>query len=1527
MLRLSVRLLQWQSPSRASAWATTTAAAAGTFTTNPMSTIVSNKQPIITNAHENHHMTEFMRRASAMKKRWRGKGQYAFARAEAQRFLDSEVPKGNLGDWMEEGSNAIALSQLLGFFEIQPEASLASLILNKLIREAENESAPLMDRLHAALSLICTRPEENYERVFHVITQALQQLQQIALDGKGNGGSSSGGGGNSLRGGGAGGVDRDSPLSPAQMLPLDAVAVCAKALQRCGKRTPPMLSEQLVAVAMGLLQTTSATDLPYLQSILLRLYAWMVRAERPEANQLLFILIEQTGEFARHEFGTLMVSCARHHHLMHLPVELIQRLARVAFQYRNSFTGRDGAAILGTLARLVVSLTPGAKGVSAADVVRVQDYFNALLEEMQERVLRLFDAKDTLYWSNSEDMSSCAFAYELGGHLRYRRVFQAYAAYVQHSVQSFEPPQLALATGILRRAQLLTPHLATRLSERIEVVLGELRLAELSHICATFAALPSPRPGWWDEARAVALRLLQPGVNGLVLVNLAIAFPDQPDFAEAVDYAQITSRQLVDLLPITLKSTQFGEAVVGTICQRLASQGERFAPDDLRLLLACGERPQLVHAAQEHLRQAFAQPVWNTDTLYSLPLVIDANHPERNLQHFSAPKALAAAKAASVGPAQFVSLAELLLSSFGDTDPPLREYVQAGSEDLLKEKGVSGSTIVRYLSVVRRFPNMVPPTQWLHGYAEMLESQTPRMSPDNLEDVLLSLRTLHEDVAKTPALQMVLSSLVRRFYEELVDSEQTARITVLVVYLQKGMTLPLLTSSNPKLQRVTSSEAQYTPEVRRALAMMPTPKSFPAEERRGRFVLKHIEPARRSSEGVMPLLDLNLCDPFADPLSSAETAAKPQAEPSGLAATPPSAPPIAPATEASAPVSEPETVVAPPPPREDKPMSYYAKFFSSSVGHIFTGRGDRSHEKKNEEAPSETATPPNKEEPLHPEAPPQSEAPLQPRRTRLQPSSHASAAATAATGVPTVEQAPPHLQPTQQQPPSPSTIPSPVPVTTFKTAWGRQPATATAADANSIAPAVAGTGWGFAATTSATSEPASVTVEKNHNSAFSSLFGIPATQSPMAPLNTVAAAAMPAPVAEPAAAASPSVSRPGRMNSMGGKNIFFNPNDSSAPRGRPVMSRKAVVMRPGLHDTASTMTGAALGQAPPAATGSQNAFNSGAVGEDIRRSSANASRTSQMPPLTNSSNRPRFVLNAAAAAPSAESRSAAANPKQSGSGIENVMHRSHATSMPGYKMHEGNTRGAMPAPSESPAAQPSVGEQSGRQAVDWLDAARRVGRVTRLPRSKMKTRTQSSLSAWLNTPSARLSISPKEEAVEAEDEQPVEPKLAAAAGRGRQATVAEVLKGHRSKRNSKKSTTEAAAKDEAGEPETKRSGGGRWQGHGRGGGKAAKPPKAAGHAHQQSKVAAAAPQAKRKAGKATGAGSAQVSSAKKGAAPKPAKTPALAKSSGSVGGGARAKRTATATAIVKPAKKAVKAAAKKITGPPAKKKPAKGKKK
>lgn len=838
MLRFAAKALQWQ-PAKVSGWGATstviTAAAASTAPVPPagIPAPVPTGIPAYGGAEGPLYLTtNFARRASQFKKRMRGKSQYAFGREEAQRFLDAEVPKADLSAWMSAGNNAIALAQLLQFFEIQPEASVASLLLSQLHRHTEDVSINPYFRLQAALCLLSIRPEENYERVFQVVGQVLQQLQRTPAP---------------LPDITATQQDEDARKATLRSVGAlwDLLAVCAKILQRCGKRAPPTMNDDLAKTIMIHIQSTTPSILGQLQHTLLRIYAWMVRAERPESNQVLYILVQHTGEFARDNFATLTLACVRHNQLVPLPIELVERLTRAAFQYCTNVNAKEASNILASLAKLLQTLSPNVNGVTTTDLNRIQDYYSALLEDYSARIVRFMKPGDVLYWSNAEDVSSIVFAFELGGHMRHRSVFEAYAAYVQHCVEAFEPPQLALATGILRRAQLLTPPLAARLSERIEVVLGELRLAELSHICATFAVLPMPRPTWWEEAKAVALRLYVPDASGVVRLNLAIAFPDEPNLVDTVDYSQITSKQLVDVLPITLGSAQFEEPVVSTLCTRLAAPGERFTSDDLRLVLSCG-RPALLQAAQEHLRRAFAQPQWNTDTLYSLPLVCDPHHPERNQEMFSVAKALAAAQAASIGALQFVSLVELLMTSFGDSDAAIRQYVQVGGDDLVRAAKVPMTAVVRYLSVVRRYPSIVLSTEWLRSFTDCVD-RFPFAQKSDLEDLLISLRSLYEDVAKTPALQTLLSLLVEKSYVVLTEAdEQTARITVLLVYLQSGMTLPLLTPQHPTLAKVMSNDAAYSPQVRRALAMMPLPKAAPAEERRGRFVLKRLDKIGRA---------------------------------------------------------------------------------------------------------------------------------------------------------------------------------------------------------------------------------------------------------------------------------------------------------------------------------------------------------------------------------------------------------------------------------------------------------------------------------------------------------------------------------------------------------------------------------------------------------------------------------------------------------------------------------------------------------
>ncbi|KPA79717.1 putative mitochondrial hypothetical protein [Leptomonas pyrrhocoris] len=1479
MLRITSQLLRWQ-PAESTGWATGAAAAAA-------SAVCAQRQ----GEHEARpNGADFFRRAANFKKRLRYKSQYAFAREEAQRFLDAEVPKVELSTWMDTGDNALALSQFLNLFEIQPEASVASLLMNKLIRQAEDSSNKAVNRLLAALSLVNIRPEENYERVFQVVLQVLQQLQSVPPITQDI---------NALQGDVSASKDTLRRFNEL----WDPLASCAKLLQRCGRRVSPAMNDELANTVMKHLQMTPPGNLSFLQTSLVRIYAWMVRAERPESNQVLYLLVECTGEFRRDNFTPLALACVRHNQLVPLPIELIERLTRAAFHYAMTVNAMEANGILSSLAKLLLSVTPNVNGATTDDLYRVRDYYSALLEDFSARVVRFLDPRDILYSSNAEDVSAIVFAYELGGHMRYRRVFVAYGEYVQHEVQTFEPPQLALATGILRRAQLLTPELAARLSERIEVVLGELRLVELSHICATFAMLPGPKPTWWAEAKAVALRLHVPDASGVVRLNLAIAFPDEPNLVETVDYALLTSKQLVDMLPITLGSTQFEEPVVSTLCARLAAPGERFTPDDLQFVLSCGH-PALLQAAQAHLRRVFAEPQWNTDILFSLPLVCDAHHPERNQQTFSVAKALAAAKAASVGPLQFLSLAELLLTTFGDGDAAIRQFVQVGGEDIVRSDRMTLSAVVRYLSVLRRYPAVVLSTEWLRNFTDCVDSGPP-FTKSELEDLLISLRSLYEDVAKTPALQTLLSLLVEKSYTKLAEAdEQTARITVLLVYLQSGMTLPLLTSQYPLLAKVTSNDANFSPQVRKALAMMPLPKPAPAEERRGRFVLKHIDKSHARNDGPHFALDLNTSDPFEVTMDARATPAAESAQ-----APPPAPPqrqsePPAPAAAAAAAttVPSPDPYRPPPPPESaapateaaaaaaEKPVSYYAKFFNSSVGQIFAGRGTHG-EAKDEKARATTAA---------------AGAAPQPRRTRL----HPSAAATAVPAeTPSTTAAPlSPSAPASVPPPSSAAVtaaaaaPSAVPVTTFTTAWGPTPSSSSMA------------GWPFAANAlqspsfASSSTAAAVTAEQQHNTAFSSLFGsVPPTPANTATATTAAMAAAPASIVNPSANST------ARRAGMGGNNVFFDPSNPSAQRGRPVISRKAVMTRQGAANPSSANLAYSSSSSAPQGGGAT------AEQDDIRRIYNDSYRATEVNANMGGAGGPQIVLDARAV-PAAAAASSVLNGEDSGtngysssgisrqirhgnvSGMAQFMQKTGVTKISGYNMDDEAANAA----AEEPAAAPT-GEN--RPALDWMDAARRVARVTRHPRSKTKSRTHTSLSAWLSTPSARLDATPGDAEGAAGGNAKSE-KTAAAAddsakSGARQTTVAAALHRRRSKKDKAAAVAaKAAAKAVAEATEAAATAHGRRGGGGGGRGKAGKAGKAGKTTKTSKPTRSAAAAAKKKP------------QAKKAAA-----RPAAAKAAT----GGRARKTASPPAAkpsVRSAKRTVKAAVKKAA--PAKRKPAAG---
>jgi hypothetical protein len=1503
MLRAASKLLQWQS-ARAGGWAAGSLAAAATIAPPGGGGSASWSAPA--EGDGNGPVTDFSRRAAHLKRRLRGRAQYAFAREEAQRFLDAEVPKTDLNTWMDSGSNAIALSQLLQFFEIQPEASVASLLLSKLIRQAEDGTLDIGTRVYAARSLLQLRPEENYERVFQVIAKVLQHIlsappppQDTSPLQRSNDGAR-----------------HATPNGTSEA--CDVLAQCAKILQRCGRRVPPTLSDELARAIMMELQRIDQGNLWSHQQSLLRFYSWMVRAERPEANQVLYALVEYTGDFATMEFATLALACVRHNQLVPLPLELVERLTRTAVRYSANINGMAAANILGSLARILHTVTPNVNGVTTTDLYRVRDYYSALLEDNSERVIHFMDPSDRLYWESAEDISNIAFAFELGGHVRYRRVFEAYGAYVQHNGQAFEPPQLALATGILRRAQLLTPQLAAKLSERIEVVLGELRLAELSHICATFAVLPTSKPSWWDEAKAVALRLYEPDAGGLVRLNLAIAFPDEPNLVGTVDYTQITSKQLVDVLPITLGSAQFEGPVVSALCSRLAAPDERFTSDDLRLVLSCG-RPALLQAAQAHLNRAFAEPQWNTDTLFSLPLVCDPHHPERNLQTVSAAKALAAAKAASVAPLQFVSLADLLLTTFGDSDAAIRQFVLAGGDDLIKPERVIIKAVVRYLAAVRRYPSLTLSTEWLRRFTDHVEGMRA-FSKSDLEDILISFRSLFEDVAKTPALQMLLSLVVEKWSASWTDAdEQTARITVLLVYLQCGMTLPLITAKDALLTRVSANDATYSTQVRRALAMMPLPKSAPPEERRGRFVLKHLDRTHAAHHSAASAaLDLNMTDPFevpfddAAPFTAAKAASPPPPAPqqqqqkqqdvmSSAAPTPlTTAPVVGPLPDPYRPPPPPSSPeeAAPPategPPPTEKHMSYYAKFFGSSVGQILTGRG--THDDANRQAAQETPA-------TATTAAAAADTP-QPRRTRLHPTAaSAGAASTTATAVPSSSSSP---SPASATPPPQTPALAAIPVTSFTTAWGSSPPPPPP-QSSSTAPGTMSpplSGWAFAANPlPSASAPAASAWEQQHTTTFSSLFGsAPPPPSVQAAAGAAAAGATPA---APVHAVRPPAPRPA---GMGGNNVFFDPSkpsssaSSSSPsaalRSRPVMSRKAVITRQGAvshNNGGSTATTATAEQ------------------DEVRRIYSDPSRATEVHAHASSIGGPEIVLDATAvpnAAAGMGNRSSSVpvtshnnSMSSNNNGMAHFMQKTGVTKISGYNM---DGEAASSAAEEGSVAAASGLTENIRPALDWMDAARRVARVTRHPRTKAKSRMHNSLSAWLNTPSARLDATSAEaedaaasvaEAAEEEEEAPSETTAKSAA---RQTTVAAALHRKRTKKD-KAAAAAAAMAAEAAEVETpansKRGGRGK-------GGKAT----AAGNA---AKAAATAASKKKTAPKGV-AGAA--------AAAKPATTKGL--------GGGRAKKATpppAAKPTVKSAKKTVKAAAAAKKPAPAKKKPAGGK--
>ncbi|CCW70993.1 unnamed protein product [Phytomonas sp. Hart1] len=889
-------------------------------------------------------ITDFVRRASILKNRFRGKAQYEFARNEACRFLESEVPKINVNAWLEQTCNAIAFSQILRFFEVQPDMEMISLLLNKLVRTVEDAKASPVERMEATLALMRIRPEENYERSFATV-EVILKVHYDNLSGKA--------------------ADEKCEEQRTAWRVLD---LCAKVLQQCGKRVPISLNDRLSKAVLMLLQTTKEQDLVSLEFSLLRIYAWMVHAEREEARNILDVIAHVPLGLKSYDFATLMESCGRHHRFQPLPIGLIKWLVCTSLEYSLSSNGKDTSIILNGIANIISTLQPDINEVMEKDVKSLYDNFTALLEEYHPLVLRFMDEKDELYWKHPGDVTTIVFSYELSGCLRQCPIFDRYTNYLTTELSALEPTPLAMATGILRRADRLTHNMATRLSERIEALIGEMKLSELSYICATFASLPTT-PKWLYEARAVALRLLSPEATGLTRLNLAIAFPDDSNFVSQVNYSQMFGSQLVDILPMVLGNAVFEGPVVAALVTHLREAKERFSPNDARVLLNCG-RPVLVNAINYYLYQRLNEPKWDTSILYCLPLVSNkggsAQDPSR---------ALEAAKQASTSPEQFDSLVELLSSVFGESDVNINTFVKVGGKNLLMVHRVSLRSVVRYLAAVRPFPSLHPDSKWLDLLTEKMATRFSPLRPDELESLLISLRTIYTDVNKTPVLHMLLSDVVENYYiKDFNESTvQAARITVLLVHMQRGMSLPLLTDQTPPVKAVKQNCAGYPEDVKEVIASMPLPTSTDTKVNSGRFTLKSIPTgqshkapvAGHGSDAVDSSLHQNpsITSGLGEVVKHHEKVEGGHAADLGDITTGTTLPraesqPESNVTATSPVVLAPSGIANEPPHTshaEEGPTSYYAKFFSSSVGQIFRGHNrDETPSEGNQLQPSYT---------------------------------------------------------------------------------------------------------------------------------------------------------------------------------------------------------------------------------------------------------------------------------------------------------------------------------------------------------------------------------------------------------------------------------------------------------------------------------------------------------------------------------------------------------------------------------------------
>jgi hypothetical protein len=301
---------------------------------------------------------------------------------------------------------------------------------------------------------------------------------------------------------------------------------------------------------------------------------------------------------------------------------------------------------------------------------------------------------DSAFYREYSAIAEVAFSLEHTSRRRFREAFRQLAAFVRENATKMPPRAIALITGVLYRSQELTPETAEVLSRRIEEILGEFNIHELSHIALAFG----PERSWRRRVANFAKEKLASDTPIGTRWNLMIAFPNDSTFSFAPTVDGLTPFQLSDLLPLDC-SAALRSFLVNESLQRLRGP-LTLTENVVENIVRCGSR-NLIDASKERIQSGFllqdSPPSLTARALKLCRFGLFAPVDEAG--------ALLAAKRISASEYGFLHAVSALTDAFPRPGEPTKDFIRAGGYDLAKLPGKGR----RKIMLLRLFLRVVTP--------------------------------------------------------------------------------------------------------------------------------------------------------------------------------------------------------------------------------------------------------------------------------------------------------------------------------------------------------------------------------------------------------------------------------------------------------------------------------------------------------------------------------------------------------------------------------------------------------------------------------------------------------------------------------------------------------------------------------------------------------------------------------------------------------------------------------------------------